>query len=409
VLRRLAGEVAEVAAEPIQQERIGGWKRVNALADHRPMLWINEIPWGEFEDSVEELRCVCADEPCRRIERSLRRRLFTARRLSTDEVVHGRFYVPKAITGLNFGIDISERQLDQGTTHIRSHYYDSVLADFDDLEKIRQGPIEHDEDETARRAERAEGLFGDLLPVEVHGLRKTFFNGWDQVVRWTGPTQALMDLAARPDFVHAIMRRTTDAYLDRLDQLEAKGLLDHPHPIARVGSGAAGYVDELPRPGHEAGPYTAMDQWGGATAQIFSEVSPAMHEEFALRYEIETMARCGLNYYGCCEPLHNKMHLLEQVPRLRKISISAWCDVTAAAEAAGRRYVFSHKPSPAALAENVYSDARAEADLRDRLDKSHRRGIPCEVIMKDISTVRADPQRLIDWTAMAARVVREYA
>jgi hypothetical protein len=40
---------------------------------------------------------------------------------------------------------------------------------------------------------------------------------------------------------------------------------------------------------------------------------------------------CGLNYYGCCEPLHNKMDILAKVPRLRKISISPWCDVARAA------------------------------------------------------------------------------
>jgi hypothetical protein len=129
------------------------------------------------------------------------------------------------------------------------------------------------------------------------------------------------------------------------------------------------------------------------------------YEEFALGYENEVMERCGLNYYGCCEPAHNKMHLMAKVPRLRKISISPWCNVEKAAAEAREKYVFSHKPSPAILAEDRFNVARAEQDLRDRLAKSG--GMPCEFIMKDISTIRGDVERLIAWCEMAYRVVRE--
>lgn len=77
-----------------------------------------------------------------------------------------------------------------------------------------------------------------------------------------------------------------------------------------MGSGAASYTDELPQPDFDPAHVRTIDPWGGATPQIFSDVSADMHDEFALRYEIEIMSRCGLNYYGCCEPLHNKMHIL---------------------------------------------------------------------------------------------------
>jgi hypothetical protein len=47
--------------------------------------------------------------------------------------------------------------------------------------------------------------------------------------------------------------------------------------------------------------------WGSSTAQIFGSVSPAMHERFGLEFEKKWMARFGLNYYGCCEPLHARI------------------------------------------------------------------------------------------------------
>ena len=68
IVRALAGELAELAQQPEQQERIEGWKRVNSLQPHRPMLWITEIPWGEIEQDVEELTPVCEDDQVRGVE-----------------------------------------------------------------------------------------------------------------------------------------------------------------------------------------------------------------------------------------------------------------------------------------------------------------------------------------------------
>jgi hypothetical protein len=46
-LRKLAAELAELAARPQEQDKIQGWKRLNSLQPQRPMLWITEIPYGE--------------------------------------------------------------------------------------------------------------------------------------------------------------------------------------------------------------------------------------------------------------------------------------------------------------------------------------------------------------------------
>ncbi len=408
IVRGLAGELAEIASRPCQREKIEGWKKINSLGTHRPMLWITEIPWGELEGKVEEITPVCKDEQLRALERELRRKLFTARRLSCDEVVSRVFYVPRVIAGMDrdFGVEGREDVINQpGGTHIRSHHYRPVISEPEDIEKIKMPRLAYDRRRTLERRAVIEDLLGDLLDVEISGPRVHWFNGWDLLVRWTGVTEALTDMALRPEFIHALMRRLTDAFLSRMDQLQELDLLDHPHPQDRIGSGGAGYTDELPQPDHDPDHIRTIDQWGGATAQIFSEVSPAMHEEFALKYEKEIMQRCGLNYYGCCEPLHAKMHILAGASRLRKISISPWCDVEKAVENAEATYVFSHKPSPAVLAEDSFNPQRAERDIRRRIARSG--GMPCEFVMKDISTVRGDVDRLIAWCEMAYRIVRE--
>ncbi len=406
VVRRLAAELAAIAQQPEQEEKRAAWRRLNGLDPIRPMLWITEIPWGEFEHKVDELRPVCADEELRGIEMRLRHQLFTARHLPCDEVVDDTWWVHKHIGGMDFGVHVQEQQLVQeGGAYIRSHHYEPVIKEPEDIELIRMPEVQYDEAATLASKAFFEELLGDILAVMLCGPRQHFFTGWDHLVRWTGVTEALMDLVVRPDYIHAIMRRMTDSFLARMTQLEEQDLLDYPHPLLRVGSGAASYTDELPQPDFDPAHVRTIDQWGGATPQIFSDVSADMHNEFALRYEIEIMSRCGLNYYGCCEPLHNKMHILANVPRLRKISVSPWCKVDQAVENARQTYVFSHKPSPAILAEDRFDAARAEADIRDRLTKSD--GMPCEFIMKDISTVRGDVDRVIAWCTMAHRVLTE--
>ena len=405
ILRRLAAELAEIGNRPEQKEKILLWTGLNDLKPERPMVWITEIPWGEIENDIEELTPQCSDEELIDIERHFRTKLFTAKYLECDEVFLPEFYVNKAIKGSDYGVEIEEKRIQQGQSNIQSHDYEPVIKDFEDIEKIKMPDIHHDQAETERRVAFYNDLFGDILDVKTTGPRQHFFNGWDRVVRWTGVSEVLLDMAMRPDYIHALMRRLTDSFLSRMTQLEEQGLLDTEVPINRVGSGAAGFTNELPASGYDPDHVRTIDQWGGATPQIFSEVSAEMHEDFAINYENEVMERCGLNYYGCCEPLHNKMHLMAKVPRLRKISISPWCDVAKAVENAAETYVFSHKPTPAVMAEDKFNIERAEKDIRERLDKSGN--MPCEFIIKDISTIRGDPQRIIDWCRMASGVVKE--
>ncbi len=139
-------------------------------------------------------------------------------------------------------------------------------------------------------------------------------------------------------------------------------------------------------------------------AQIFSTVSAAMHQEFELDYAREWYSRFGLVYYGCCEPLDGKMDIVRKIPNLRKISMSPWVDTDAAAERVGGDFVFSRKPSPAFLAPDTWHPDQVEDDLRHTAERCAVHGCPVEFILKDISTVRYEPQRLWEWADIAMRV-----
>ena len=226
-------------------------------------------------------------------------------------------------------------------------------------------------------------------------------------VCWWGITELYTDMYVRPEFVHRGISRMMDALLGMLDQYESLGLLSVSNGNHRVGSGGLGITDELPQPDYDGTHARPIDQWGTSTGQIFSEVSPAMHDEFCLQYEKRWLERFGLNCYGCCEPLHNKIHLLRSVPRLRRISMSRWVDVAKGAEEIGTDYIFSYKPNPAVLATEHWEPEVARAELRDALEKT--RGCIVEIIMKDVSTCRNEPRRIWEWCELAVEIAEEFA
>lgn len=403
IIRRLAGQVAEIAALPVQQETIELWKALNGLDPVRPMVMIDQIPWHEM-DVNGELELQTEDVLCRQIETVLRRRLYRWRHMPVDWAIDPVVDVPKVIHGTDFGIQVEEKTaITDARNDVVSHYYLDQLQSEEDLEKIRYPQVTLDEEATALAEAKAHELLDGLLDVRMQGILP-HFAPWDQIVCWHGVEDSLADLALRPDFMHAIIARATDVHLALLDQLEEQGLLGWGQ--TRIHCTGA-YTDELPAPGFDSERPRAKDLWTFAMAQIFVGVSPATHQEFELDYAKEWFSRFGLVYYGCCEPLHNKIDIIRQTPNVRKISMSPWVDQEIGAEAIGGDYVFSRKPHPALLAPDVWNPEAVEEDLRETIACCRRHGCPLELILKDISTVRYEPQRLWEWAEIAMRVVRE--
>ena len=97
------------------------------------------------------------------------------------------------------------------------------------------------------------------------------------------------------------------------------------------------------------------------------------------------------------------MEILRRIPNLRKVSMNYRIHVDRAAAALGQDYVFSYKANPACFATDRFDLGRARDELRHMLDCT--RGGHVEIVMKDISTVARQPQRLWEWAAMAMELV----
>jgi hypothetical protein len=408
VLRRLAGELAKIAALPIHQEKARLWQKLNDLESERPMVWINEIPWHEM-DVGGELTLQTAHPWARDQERDLRRTLYQWRHLPGDMIVSDFLACPLAVHSTDFGIieDVDVVRTD-AASEIVSRHYKVQIRDFADLDKIKMPVVTHNVAATEFRYEAMCRVFADIMPVRKLGQTHIWYTPWDYLVRWWGIEEAMVDLYERPELVHAGVERLVDAWMVELDQFVALNVLSLDANNTRIGSGGYGYTEDLPGDDFDPSCVKPHNMWGCSNAQIFSEVSPRMHWEFAVEHDLRWLSRWGMTYYGCCEPLDQKIDILRQIPNLRKISVSPWCKTQRVIEKIGGDYVISRKPTPAILAEDDWHPERAREDMRQFLAATGGR-CHVELIMKDISTLRYKPQRLWEWARIALEVADEFA
>ena len=392
ILRELGLQVGEIAALPQQETTRQHWVALNGLRPTRPMVVIDQIPWHEM--GVDgELGLLC----------DLRRRLYKWRHMRDDQVIEPSVDVSAVIHGLGFGIQVQEeRAVSDPHNDVVGHRYVDQIRTEQDLEKIQFHDVHFDVEATAERVGPLEEILDGILEVRVQGALPVF-SAWDQLVTWRSAEGILLDIMDRPDFIHQLIERYTTASLAQLDALQEQGLLGHGQFTIHC-TGA--YSDELPAAGFDPDHPRSCDLWTYGMAQIFSTVSPAMHKEFWLDYAVRWFERFGLGYYGCCEPLHNKIDIIRSVPNVRKISMSPFVDVEVGAENIGADYVFSRKPSPALLAVESWDSTAVEQDLRETIDACERHNCPLELILKDISTVRYEPERLWKWAKIAGELVQ---
>jgi len=408
VLRRLGQETAAVAALPVQREKAGLWRKLNDLESLRPLVWINEIPWHEMNVD-DELTLRTVHPWARELETRLRRTLYQWRHLPADMVVSDFLECPLAVHSTDFGIheEVDVARTDAASDIVSRHFHVQIQEPAD-IDKIHLPTVTHDTQTTAATFDAMEDLFRGIMPVRKVGQTHIWFTPWDYLIRWWGLQEAMVDLVERPDMVNAAVERMVDAWMLELDQFVEQNLLSLDCTNTRIGSGGYGYTWDLPGAKFDPSFVQPRNMWGCSNAQIFSEVSPDMHWEFALRHDLRWLERWGLVYYGCCEPLDRKIALLRRIPNLRKISMSPWNNFGKVIDEVQGDYVLSFKPSPAIFVEENWNPDKARAMLRDVLDRA--RGVShVEVIMKDISTLRYKPERLWDWARIAMEVVEEGA
>jgi hypothetical protein len=393
VLRELARRYAEIAALPRQQETIKGWRRLNGLQPIRPMVRLDQLPWRELPWGGQHL--LGLDGVADQLEVTLRKTLYAWEHFPADMVVLPQIPLPKTVLNARPGPGV-RRAHNIGL----SVHYQAQIKTMDDVEALRTPPLAVDPEGDARRLEAVNEALDGIVTARLTG-RVRHSGLWDMITMAVEPEQVLYDLADRPEFLAALIAKYVAMESELLDKCEELGLLE-PAPAEVHCTGA--FSDELPSKGCDGKRVTAADTWTLSMAQIFSEVSPAMHDAFDIQPLKPLLERYGLVYYGCCEPLHHKIDIIRQIRTVRKISVSPWAKKEVAAESIHGDYVFSAKPNPSYVAMPSFDEELIRRDLEETVEICRRHRTPCELILKDVSTVLDQPGRLTAWERIAMEV-----
>ena len=400
VLRELARKVAELAHKPEMDVKRNLWLMHNKLQTLQPVVFCDpENGWNEI---ITDAQIKCKSKLARRWEMNLRKEIFWGEEMNDDRPVEAFFNAPYTVSSDNWGFEIVRHR----TSESGSFVWDSPIQDYSkDLKKLHPLTFEIDWETTNKCFDLAREVFDDILSVRLKGVWWWSMGITYPAILLRGMENLFMDFMVYPDEVKEMMSIITKGFMNKLDYLEKNNLLSLNNDGTYVGSGGYGYTDELPLSDFN-GKARCSDMWGFTESQETVGVSPEMYEEFIFPAEKPIMDRFGLTCYGCCEPLDKRWHIVKNHHNLRRVSCSAWADLTKMSEYLGPNFIASVKPNPVIIS---YPDINRDAirkQIRDILQTM--KGCVMEIIMKDNHTLGNRPENVVEWTKITKEEVNKF-
>ncbi len=407
VLRGLAEEYAEIALDPIQEAKRRLWSAHNSLKKTRiPVLatygmwnvWCREV----FPDSAMQ----CQDPFYRGHERALRMMIFNHRVVKDDFILEPWITQGASVSGAwgrMWGVDEGAHGSGMEGGAVK---YDAPIAEWSDMAKLRATRHSVDEDATRINVERLHDAIGDVLPIDVpHTPGYSGFSAdiSTDICKLRGLEQIMVDMYDDPEHLHELLAFMRDGILAAQAEAEALG----HYGLTSGTNQCMCYCDELEWPRPNSGPRKRKDLWGFMAAQEFTLISPAMHDEFLLQYQLPIIKEFGLSHYGCCENLTTKIDMLRQIPNLRIIAVTPTADAGKCAEQIGTDYVISWRPNPTDMICCGFDEVKIRRILRENL--AAMQGCRVHIHLKDIETVEGDITRMTRWVEIAREVAAEFA
>lgn len=394
IIRELAKQYVDVCERPVQEERRRLWRQHNSLINTAPLIYVRAFAWKEMPQS----QCVCQDSFFRHYESLLRRHLFWS--TLGDDAVFEPWVTVRAThrcTGWGLSGDRHYSGAPGGSFKV-----DYPIKDYSDIERLQVPRHEIDEHQTAEHVSRLSDAIGDIITVNAD--RGPVYRGpvadlATDLGYLRGIEHFMMDMMDQPEALHRLVRFMSDGVLKAQQEAEDAGdwgLCAHDNQ-------AMPYAEELPDPAANTNGISRSQLWTRMAAQEFTGVSPAMHEEFMLRYQLPIIQHFGLITYGCCEDLTHKIDMLRPIPNLRRIAVAPVADVARCAEQIGRDYVLSYRPDPGTMVGRDFDTDRIRSVLE--ADLKACRDCHVDITLKDVETVEGDPERVKNWVSLTREVI----
>jgi hypothetical protein len=401
IIRDLAGQYAEIAARPIQDERRDLWRRHNSLERTRPLVYCrwfatwHEHPWSKLE---------CEDPFWHPHERFLKQHI-------AQDSIGDDYVVEPWITQRATVLTPPEGPWGVRYNRIPSNVpggawkYDPPLKKLEDLDRLVEPHHVIDEQATARNFQRLQEAVGDILEVALD--RSPAYTIWradlsTDLGYLRELEQVMWDMSDNPEWLHRLLSFMSNGVLTVHEEAERAGdwrLCNHQNQ-------AAPYAKELSDPRANGQPVTRDNLWAFCAAQEFALISPAMHYEFMFQYQFPILEHFGLVAYGCCEDLTHKIDYLRMLPNLRRIAVTPVADVARSAEQIQDDYVFSWRPNPSQMVCCGFDPDLIRKIVREAMEAS--KGCHVDITLKDVQTVENDLGRLKQWVTIVRDIADEY-
>jgi hypothetical protein len=414
-IRELAKRWMEIAAVPVMAERKRQWTALHDLRQERPMILIET---SCIEGFLEDRELTCENTYLRGVERQMIRTIRQFEDVGDDIVIEPYYRIGWEIEEPDFGIDVEMRPglTAEGQTSL-GYAFNHPLHAPEEIGKLRKRTTAVNREKTMENKQVLEDVFGDIMPVKLGNydplcpiegddewVGMFFFALTWQVFRFIGNDNLLLWVYDHPDTIHKLMEYMVEDRLRTFRFVEKEKLIVPNTDNQMAGPRFYGYVSDLPGPDH-TGDVTLKHCWGWPESQESMIISPEMYKEFVLPYLARLAREFGYVYYGCCEPVDDRIDMLmDAVPNLRAVSISGWADFDFMAEKLGERIVYSRKPTPAYMSgANPDWDLMRE-DMRKTYEATKRNNCNTELLIRDLYTVGREQKRLRQWTDMVKSI-----
>jgi hypothetical protein len=405
IVHDLAAQYAEIAYSPIQHERRELWADQNSLIVTRPPVLVSIGWWNAWYDEVfGDQAMQCQDPFYRSHERTLRQALFQ-HAIGDDTILEPwltqratLILPPEGLWGVS-GADTD--------TVLSNHvwHFKRPIKVWADVGKLKAPRYCVDRQATERNVNRLLEAVGEVLPVDVDC--GPAFQGFaadisTSVALMRGLDQLMLDMMDYPQQLHALLGTMRDGILAVQAEAEQAGAWS----LTTQQNQSMTYCRELEWPAPNNGPCRRKSLWCHCASQEYTLVSPAMHDEFLLQYQLPIVEQFGLVSYGCCENLTRKISLLHTIPNLRIIAITPAANLKRCAEQIGNDYVMSWRPNPTDMVCAGFDPVLIQKTLREALEVT--RGQVMQICLKDVETVQGEPGRLARWVRLVRQTIEDH-
>jgi hypothetical protein len=393
IMLKLATRWMELASLPVMAERRRLWTALHDLHGERPMVLFET---DFLENYVANSELECADTFLREVEKQLRWVIRHAEEVGDDVVVEPFYRVYWDIEATDYGVPLQAEHASDMLGGDVAYVYEHPIHTPADISKLRPRAWCVNQEKILRRHAQLQECFGDILPVELHGVSSLLVGLTQDLFKLIGNDNLMQWTYDEPAALHRIMAYLRDDRMTYYNWLERSGWLGYNHTGWELaGSGSPGYTTGLPQ-ADAAGQARLRDMWVWMESQETTTISPRMFGEFFLPYMADACRCFGLVYYGCCEPVHDRWDMIvKAIPNIRAVSVSPWCDQNIMAHKLGREYVFSRKPKPWLITGHNPDWDALRMDARDTVAAARECNL--EIIFRDVYRI-GDRSCLQRWT-----------